>query len=523
MNIKKNMRTRGIAVFYRFLEFYPWVGDLLALLAGGLLVLAFAPFNLFPLAVLSTALLFLVWKSCTPLRALWRGWLFGVGLFGFGVYWLHISLTQFGGITLPIALFLNALFVMVMALYPAFLGWFILKVFPVCNKVRLLAALPAAWTLLEWFRSWFLTGFPWLSIGYSQLDAPLAGLAPLFGVYGVSWAVTFSASLLVYALLDGRQAWPVWPALLVLWGLGGVLTQASWTRSLEQPLNVVMIQGNTIPEIKFDPLHTQTILDSYLNLSRQHRDADLIIWPETAIPLFFHEATAIGFIDEVVQEAREHKTAFLIGIPVENAETGQYYNAVVGLNADSTEFYYKQHLVPFGEYMPFRSLVESWQKMIRIPFSDFTPGSKEQPLIKATRYAIGVSICYEDAFPDEMRQVLPNATLLVNVSNDSWFGNSIAPHQHLQIARMRALESGRYLLRATNTGVSAIIDDRGNIVAQMPQFQEGVVKAQVIPFDGGTPYSLSGNIPLLFIMFVCLLVGIVLHHYWYPAHHPKPV
>ncbi len=521
MNIKKNLRTRLIAHFFRFLEFYPWVGDLLALLAGSLLVLAFAPFNLFPIAILSITALFLLWKSCTPLRALWRGWLFGVGMFGFGVYWLHISLLQFGAMSFVSAIIVNALFVMLMALYPAFLGWFILKVFPVCNKVRLLAALPAAWTLLEWFRSWFLSGFPWLSLGYSQLDAPLAGWAPLMGVYGVSWAVAFSGSLLVYAFLGGRQAWPAWPALLLVWGLGGLLTQASWTRSLEEPINVAMIQGNTVPDIKFDPIHTQTILDTYLRLSQQHRDADLIIWPETAVPVFYHEA--IGLFEALTEEAKQYDSHFLIGVPVMDPDTGAYYNSVLGLSAESSDFYYKQHLVPFGEYMPFRGLIENQLKFIQIPLSDFTPGPPDQPLIKAGRHSIGISICYEDAFPDEIRRVLSNATLLVNVSNDSWFGDSIAPHQHLQIARMRALEAGRYLLRATNTGVSAVIDDRGNIVSQVPQFEEGVVTAQAMPFDGGTPYGLSGNTPLLFIMFVSLMVGIVLHHYWYPAHHPKPV
>lgn len=520
MSIKKSLRTRFVANLFRFLDQRPWVGDLLALLAGSLLVLAFAPFNLFPLAIIATTVLFLLWKSCTPLRALWRGWLFGMGLFGFGVYWLHISLTQFGGINFTGAVMLNALFVMLMALYPAFLGWFILKVFPVCNKVRLLAALPAAWTLLEWFRSWFLTGFPWLSLGYSQLDAPLAGLAPLVGVYGVSWAVAFSASLLVYAIIGGRQAWPAWPVLLVIWGLGGLLTQASWTRTLEKPIEVALIQGNTVPEIKFDPVYTQSILDIYYDLSEQHQDADLIIWPETAVPVFFHEAMPL--FESLAAKAKATDTDYLIGVPVQKPESGEYYNAVLGLTADSSSFYFKQHLVPFGEYMPFRGAIEKQLDFIQIPMSDFTAGSSDQPLIKAAHHAIGISICYEDAFPDEMRSVLPNATLLVNVSNDGWFGNSIAPHQHLQIARMRALEAGRYLLRATNTGISAIIDDHGNIVAQMPQFQAGVVRAQAIPFDGGTPYSLSGNIPLLFIMFMCLLVGIVLHHYWHPAHHPKP-
>ncbi|MDM8545397.1 apolipoprotein N-acyltransferase [Candidatus Venteria ishoeyi] len=499
-----------------FLERYPWLGDLGALLAGGLLVLAFAPFGLFPVAILSLLMLFLLWKACSPARAFWRGWLFGLGQFGFGVNWLHISLAQFGGIDLAAAIALNAAFVMLMALYPALLGLFILKVYPVCNKVRLLVALPAAWTVMEWVRGSLFGGFPWLLVGTSQVDSPLAGWAPMMGVYALSWAVAFSACLILYSVMVRHRAWKPLLGFILLWGFGALLTLVNWGNPEGKPLNVALVQGNTPQEIKFMHQYAEPIIKNYLELSRQHRDADLIIWPETAIPLFFHQA--MPFIQEIIQEHKDHKTDFLIGMPMQDPDDNQIYNAVAMINAEKPGFYYKRHLVPFGEYMPLRSLIEESLDFIQIPFSDFSEGPKKQSLLSTQRHYIGISICYEDAFPAEIRRALPGANFLVNVSNDAWFGDSLAPHQHLQIARMRALEAGRPLLRATNTGITAIIDAHGKVVTQMPQFQQGVIRARIQPRSGATPYALEGNIPLLFIMIVFLGIGIILHYFWHPVH-----
>lgn len=497
-----------------FLNNYKWVGDGLALLAGGILVFAFAPFNLFPVAIISQMLLFLLWRRISVSRAFWRGWLYGLGMFGSGVHWLYISLAQFGGIDIVTAIIINALFVMGMALYPAILGAFILKVFPTCNRVRVLLALPAGWVLLEWVRSWFLTGFPWLLLGYSQIDSPLAGLAPIGGVYAVSWAVSITAGLLLHGLLRGKKAKIAWISLLALWVSSTLFSFADWTRPLNKPLKVALVQGNTSNDTKFLDNYAPHIIGEYLALSNEHLNVDLIIWPETAIPKYYHQVHTT--IEEINQLAQQHNIDFILGIPLK--ENNQYYNAV-WVSGDDGGFYRKRHLVPFGEFVPFRDVVTALLGNIDIPLSDFTPGAQEQPQLHTKLNTLGISICYEDAFTWEIRRSMPHSTLLVNLSNDGWFGDSIAPHQHLQIARMRALEMGRYLLRATNTGISAIINHKGQLTVQSPQFEISVVKGTAQAFDGGTPFSLSGNIPLLVLMLFSLIVAIILHYYWYPSHH----
>jgi len=500
--------------FLVFLNNYKWVGDVLALFAGGMLVFAFAPFNLFPLAILSQMILFLLWRGISIGRGFWRGWLYGLGMFGGGVHWLYISLAQFGGIDTPTAIIINGLFIMGMALYPAILGAFILKVFPTCNRVRVLLALPAGWVLLEWTRSWFLTGFPWLLLGYSQIDAPLAGLAPIGGVYAVSWAVSMTAGLLLYGILRGRKAKVVWISLIFLWVSSILLSFADWTRPLHKSLKVALIQGNTSNETKFVDNFAPQIIGEYLALTNEHLDVDVIVWPETAIPKYYHDVQPV--IDEINTISQDKNINFIIGIPLK--ENDQYYNGV-WVAGEKGGFYQKRHLVPFGEFIPFRGLVKAILGEIDIPMSDFSNGAIEQPQLQVKSNILGISICYEDVFTWEIRRAMPSATLLVNLSNDGWFGDSIAPHQHLQIARMRALEMGRYMLRATNTGISAIIDQKGKIALQSPQFEVSVVKGTIQTFDGGTPFSLSGNIPLLVLMFCSLFVGIILHYYWYPIHH----
>ncbi len=495
-------------------------GDILAFAAGAIMFLGFAPFSLFPVTVISPALLFLLWREISPWRAFLRGWLYGIGMFGIGIYWVHISIHQFGGANIIAAIALTVLLAAGMALYPALLGMIITRVFPRCNKVRLLVVLPAGWTLLEWLRGGLVSGFPWLLLGTSQIDSPLAGLAPLFGVYGVSWAVAFTGSLLVYGILARKRMRLVAVlAFVFLWGGAGALTLMDWTRPLGEPVEVALVQGNVPQEFKWMKSEAFPIMRRYLTLSREHRDAELVVWPETAIPLFYHQAGS--FIELLEKERTEHETDFLIGIREYNYVDKQYFNAVISISEDSG-VYRKRHLVPYGEFVPLRKLLGNFMKVLDVPMNvDFSSGEIRQDLLKAAGEGIGVSICYEDAFPEEIGRALPHASLLVNVSNDAWFGDSIAPHQHLQIARMRALEAGRYLLRATNTGISAIINEKGEITAQAEQFKIQVLTGRAQPYEGATPYALSGNVPLLLIMLVCLAAGIMLRYYWnLPRHRP---
>lgn len=485
-----------------------WLGDGLSLLAGASLPLAFAPFGWYPLAVLALALLFALWQSSPPRRAFWRGWLFGLGMFGVGTSWVYVSIHYFGNIEPAVAALVTVLFVAVLALYPGLLGYLLTRLFPQPSPGQLLVVFPAGWTLAEWVRGWFLTGFPWLNLGYSQIDGPLSGIAPLLGVYGMSWVAALSAALLL-VVLRWQGGWRLRAALglVLLWGTAWLLGQVSWVQPQGPEVRVSLVQGNITQDTKWNPDQLQPTMDLYRRLTQAHWDSNLVIWPETAVPDFYHQV-AEGFLADVAAEARASHTDLLIGIPVFDFATERYYNSVLSLGSHEG-FYYKRHLVPLGEFFPLRSVLSAVQGFFKVPMSDFSSGAEGQPPLQAASLRIGASICYEAAFGEEIIRSLPAANLLVNVSNDAWFGDSLAPHQHLQMARMRAREGGRYLLRATNTGISAIIDPRGRLVATSPQFQVYVLTGTVQAMRGATPYVAYGNVPVVLGLGILIAVALV--------------
>ena len=478
-------------------------GDLTALAAGALAPLAFAPFGLWPLALLTPALLFLLWEGATPRRALLRGWLFGLGMFGFGVSWVHYSIHHFGGAPLAVAVALAALLILFLALFPATLGWasrrWGARLSP---AVRLLALLPAGWLLAEWLRGWIFTGFPWLNLGYAMIDAPAGALAPLTGVYGVGWAVTLSAGALALAALLGRAAWKPVTAVALLWLAAFALKGYPWTEPAGEPVSVALLQGNVAQEIKWKEGEREHTLELYDGMTRDAFGARLIVWPETAVPAFYHQERFR--LQGLARAAEQQGGDLLVGVPVWE-EAGRYYNAVVK-PADAAQFYYKRHLVPFGEFLPLRSVLGQLLRILDIPMADFGEGNGEQPPIHAAGHPIGVSICYEAAFGEELIDALPEARLLLNVSNDAWFGDTLAPDQHLEIARMRALETGRWLLRGTNNGISAIIRPDGKIEARSPQFERHTLRGEALPMAGATPYVRTGNGIVVGLALVVLIV-----------------
>ncbi|KAF0192368.1 MAG: apolipoprotein N-acyltransferase [Gammaproteobacteria bacterium] len=485
-----------------------WPGDVAAAAAGAALPLAFAPFNYFPVAVVAPAVLFALWLEVSRGRAFWRGWLFGLGMFGTGITWIFISVHHYGHVPLALALFLTALLVAFLALFPALYGYW-------CNRfidglrvraARLLLVLPAGWVLAEWVRGWFLTGFPWLNLGYSQIDSPLVGYAPVAGVYGVSLMVALSAGLLVLLLTDrGWMARSGWLAsLAVVWLAGFMLSQIEWTAPDGVPLKIAMIQGNISQDVKWHPDQRQPTIDMYRDLTRQQWGADLVIWPESAMPAFYDELEFM--FDEFSEELRAEGTDLLAGVLYMDLASGHYYNSMI--SAGSTKgFYHKRHLVPFTESLPFKYLLGGLVAFMDVPMSDFSAGHSGQPLLEAAGHKIGISICFEDAFGEEVIETLPEAGLLVNVSNDGWFGRSIGPYQHLQIARMRSAETARPMLRATNTGVTAIIDRKGKLVDTAPQFETYVLSGTVQPQRGTTPYISAGNVPVVILSMALLLIA----------------
>ncbi|GAB6067405.1 apolipoprotein N-acyltransferase [Methylothermus subterraneus] len=469
--------------------------SLAALALGALLPLAFDPYDQAWLAPLALAGLFYLWQRATsPRRAFGYGYLFGLTQFGWGVWWVFVSMHRYSGAGVLEAALLTALFIAFLALYPALAGWAAVRL----RRPALLSwpalGLPTVWVAVEWLRGWLFTGFPWLEVGYSQVDSPLAGFAPLLGGYGVGWLTALTASVLLIAWEKRLRAGPWVLVVGSIWLAGMGLRSVAWTQPAGEPFRVALLQGNIAQDLKWQPETQAHILAAYLRLTRRHLDADLIVWPETAVPAFYHEVLD-RLIVPLDQQAKAHGVDMLIGIPVLDLDTGRYYNALLSLGR-SPGRYDKRHLVPFGEFLPWRSVLGWVLEVLEIPLSDFTPGSRDQKPLKAAGFALAATICYEDAFARDALVGLPQAAYMVNVSNDAWFGDTIAPYQHLQMARMRALEAGRYLLRATNTGITAVIGPTGKVVAEAPAFVQTALTASVVPLAGATPYVILGDWPL---------------------------
>ncbi|MEX0429866.1 apolipoprotein N-acyltransferase [Spiribacter insolitus] len=458
-------------------------GPALALAAGLLMALGLAPFSFYWAPVLGLGVVFARVARLGRARAvLGHGYLFGLGYAGLGVYWIYHSIADYGGG--PVAAVLaTGILVALFALIPMialFIGWW-----AGAGRAgrRALLALPLAWLLVEWVRSWLFTGATWLSVGYSQIDTPLAHFAPLFGVYGPGLVVALLGGTLAWWLLRPRSARIALPLGATL-GVTviGVVLERDWTRPVDEPVTVAMLQGNIAQDRKWDPDERGAILAEYLRMSRAEFGQDLIVWPETALPVFYHQGRE--WLDQLAEQAAAAGSSIVLGAPVA-AEDG-LYNAVA-VPGETPQFYYKRHLVPFGEYVPFRDVAGGVLDFVGTPLGDFNAGTRADPL-QAAGHALGVSICYEVTFGDEVADALPAAEILLNVSNDAWFGASTAPWQHLQMARMRALETGRPMIRATNTGISALIDAKGRVQVRGPLFERTVVRGSVQPHAGTTPY-----------------------------------
>jgi apolipoprotein N-acyltransferase len=479
---------------------------LVALLCGAVMPLGFAPYGWYPLPILALALLVSLLYATEPRRALLLGWLFGLGQFGVGVSWVHISIHQYGNAGLLLSIATMLLLVMYLSLFPAAMAWLLSETQRGSRDGFLCLAFPAAWALSEWLRSWLFTGFPWLNLGYSQLESPLVGFAALVGVYGLGFITALSAGLLsLMVTAKGRSRFVAVILLPLIWLAAWELDQHQWTQPAGEPLTATLIQGNIPQELKWRPDQQRETLDRYVELTREHLDSDIVVWPETAVPAFYDQVET-DFLIPLGEQMQAQGVSLVTGIPVLDRQQWRYYNSIISLDQPGA-FYYKVHLVPFGEYLPLRDWLAGVLSFLPVPQSDFTAGLIDQPLLTVAGYPAGTSICYEIAFGEQLIHALPEAAFLINVSNDAWFGDSLAPHQHQEMARMRARETGRYVLRATNTGISAIIDNRGNIIARTRQFETGVVTAPVVPRKGATPYVRWGNRPVVILSLLMLLLA----------------
>ncbi|HSN71951.1 MAG TPA: apolipoprotein N-acyltransferase [Steroidobacteraceae bacterium] len=479
------------------------------LAAGAGLSLAFAPFGLWPLAIVLPALLFAAWHRAAPRRAAWLGFLFTAGTFLAGTYWLYHSIHVIGKAPLWLAIFLMLGLVAIMGAYTALLGYVVARWGRGPEVARWLVVLPAGWVLTEWFRGWFLSGFPWLALGYSQVDSPLAGFAPVIGVYGVSLLVAIAAGAL--AMLVHSTTRRIWLLAAVVIGpmfaIGTLLTGRQWTVPVGEPISVAIVQGAVPQEVKWSDEYRDTTLDLYRSLTRPYLGADLIVWPEAALPALAHELN--DFLAALWAELRAADSELVLGLLRYDFDTRSYYNSLLALS-DRTYWYDKRRLVPFGEFFPVPQFVRDWMKLMSLPYTDFVPGAADQPPLPAGGVLLGSTICYEDAYGAEQLDVLETASVLVNVTNDAWFGDSTARHQHLEISRLRALEAGRPLLRAANDGISAILGPLGEVEQSLTEQRPGVIEGKVQPRTGLTPYARTGNWPVIVFCVLAFVLGGVL-------------
>ncbi len=478
---------------------------------GAFTVLGFAPFYLFPIPVITLALLLHFWrKSATPLQAAWLGFCFGMGLFSAGVTWIYVSLHDFGAMSMPSAVFALIVLCAYLSLFATLTGWLLAKLRIAAPAVWSLTA-AALWALSEWLRSVLFTGFPWLTLGYSQAPAsPLAGFAPLLGVYGVSLMLILSAAFLclfVELVEKGMRTRRYALPLLAIWVTGFGLQQINWTEPQGEPVTVSLLQGNISQDLKWRPDHVVNSMDIYAGLALES-SSRLIITPEISVPLFRDEVPS-GYLAQLADHAKQNDGDILVGMVETSAGGKEYYNTMFSFGTAPDQSYRKFHLVPFGEFIPLKPVFGWVINVLQIPLSDFSRGRLDQRPMNLAGQRVAVNICYEDVFGEEIISQLPQATLLANVSNDAWFGRSIGPRQHLQISQMRALETGRYMLRATNTGVTAIIDQRGVVLQEAEIFTTTALHGLAQGYAGATPYVRFGNSLILGLAGLLLLISLL--------------
>jgi len=450
--------------------------------------LAFAPFHYWFVAIASIAGLIYLWQKAEySKQSFMLGWAFGLGYFGAGIHWVYISLHEFGNATPLVAVLITVLLIAWQGLYIGLLGLAYHRIKTAFSTQTAYLLLPLLWFSMEWLKGTVMTGFPWLSVGYSHLDSPLAAMAPWVGSYGLS-ALSVALSIVLLVLLTNalkKQALVVASFVSIMIVLS-VIAQKEQTQALPKALTITQVQGNIAQHIKWQVDKRQDIFNVYWQQTQQHWGSDLIVWPETAVP------GKTELIEESVllpmsMLAAENETNILFGVVVSDLAKSRYFNSML-MVGENQGLYNKRHLVPFGEYMPMRWLLNFVNQFIRIPMSDMQMGDAKQPLMSVNGIKLGVSICYEDVFSRDINRDLPDANILINTSNDAWFGDSLAPHQHLQIAQMRALETGRPMVRSTNTGITAFINYKGEITQQSDQFKVETITQDVIGRTGKTFY-----------------------------------
>lgn len=502
---------------------------LISFLAGAAGVFAFAPFYAWPFALFSLAALFALWyKAVSAKQAALVGFVWGMGLFLTGASWLYVALHVYGNMPAPLAALSIFLFCCYLSLYPALACLVAYKLHRRRGSsqnqpmVALLLIMPACFVAAEHLRGWVVTGFPWLVEGYSQTPgglvlAPLSGYAPIFGAFGISWllAITAGAGVLLIkpllgAAISRSRMLILATSIVLIWAVGIALSQIDWSAPSGAPLKVALVQGNIDQQLKWREDQRAATLDNYFELVKEtDTAAKLIVLPETALPVFLDEIPK-DYLAALKLRAEKNDGDLIMGVPIAQrvnlTDTAYTYaNAAISMGVSPPQRYDKVHLVAFGEFIP---PLFSWAyHWLQIPLAGFTPGPQTQAPMRVSGHFVAVNICYEDAFGYEISRPLPTAELLVNIANMAWYGHSLAADQHAQFSQMRAMETSRWMLRSTNTGLTAAINERGEIVKFLPQFTRGVLNIEAIPRQGITPYVRWREAPVLIGLAVVLLAS----------------
>ena len=485
--------------------------NLLSLIAGGLLPLSLAPFNLYTLSFFSPALLLWIWLKLSAKQAFWSGWFFGLGFFTVGTSWIYISIHQFGNASIPLAALLTATVIAIVSFYFALFGFIFRRFFSTQSDVKnCLLVFPALWVVYEFARSFLLTGLPWNLLGYAQFNTPLSSFAPIFGIYGLSLMTALISGALVLlatseplTLIRGKIASLV--IVFGLIGLGFAFQHHAWTTADGNPIQTSIIQGNIPQTIKWEPKYVLHNVNVYKHLTFDHFSSQLIVWPEGAFPLYPQEAPQ--FIRMLSQLAAKNNSNIIFGAPLYHEDTKKYYNGMLLIGKNQGE-YLKRHLVPFGEYTPLETMFKKLLSFFQIPMSDFSRGPYNQKDFKVDNIRIAPFICFEVIFPELVLNSAEKSELLLSISDDSWFGKSIALPQQLAMSQMRSLETGRYQLIATNTGISAIVSPFGEIVKAAPIDQRDVITENITPMSGKTPLMKWHYYPVIVAVLTMILIAL---------------
>ncbi|GLS25543.1 apolipoprotein N-acyltransferase [Marinibactrum halimedae] len=484
-------------------------------IAGAATPLALAPWNWWPVAILSLAVLSLTLRNVTGRHAFFRTLAFGLGMFGTGASWVFVSIHTFGMTSLPLAIVMTTLFVAFLALVFA-LPYLLLPRFTPNVTLGMLITFPVFWSITEWLRSWLLTGFPWLYVGYGHLNSPLSGFAPVGGVLLIGFGVAFSAAVLAFGIdlflrrkadnnetIHKKAFALASSALLGVWVAGYELSKQEWTTPYRDAISVGIVQANIPQELKWAPEFREETYNRYREMTQTLWENDWVIWPEAAIPELYQQA--IPFLDEFHHKAAASNTTLITGVLTLSPSRDSARNSITALGT-GLGIYHKTRLVPFGEYVPLEEWLRGAIAFFDLPTSVISRGPEGQRGLQSGAVMLSPSICYEVVYPTLVSQSAKDAQVLITISNDAWFGHSIGPLQHMQMAQMRALETGRPLIRATNNGISALVDSRGQFIAQTPQFVQETLSGTLQPMTGHTPFMSWENEPLLALLLAGLLI-----------------